>query len=100
MKRHTTAIVCMLLALFLAASCAPTAITPAAAPGTSANVAGFWKGLWHGFIVVFTFIVSLFTDSVGIYESHNNGNLYNLGFLLGVMIFFGGSGRGACRKSK
>ena len=94
MKRHTTPIVCMLLALFLATSCAPTAVTPAATPGTDGDVAGFWKGLWHGFIVLFTFVVSLFTDSVGIYESHNNGNLYNLGFLLGVMIFFGGSGRG------
>jgi hypothetical protein len=62
--------------------------------------AGFWLGLWHGFIVLFTFIVSLFKDGVGIYESNNSGSLYNLGFLLGIMIFFGGSGGGACKKAK
>jgi hypothetical protein len=90
----------MLLALFLATACAPTAVTPDAAQDADGDVAGFWKGLWHGFIVLFTFIVSLFTDSVGIYEAHNNGNLYNLGFLLGLMIFFGGSGGGACRRAK
>jgi hypothetical protein len=89
----------MLLLLLLAAGCAPTAVTPDASAGVDGDVAGFWKGLWHGFIVLFTFIVSLFSDSVGIYESHNSGNLYNLGFLLGVMIFFGCSSGGACKKA-
>jgi hypothetical protein len=31
---------------------------------------------------------------------HNNGNWYNLGFLLGVVIIFGGGGGGACRRSQ
>ena len=100
MKRHTTLIVCMALALFLVASCAPTVVTPAGTSGTEGDVADFWKGLWHGFIVLFTFIISLFKDNVGIYESNNSGDLYNLGFLLGVMVFFGGSSSGACRKCK
>ncbi len=99
MRRYTAPIVFVLVALFMVAGCAPKAITPVATPGAR-DVAGFWKGLWHGFIVLLTFIVSLFSDSVGIYESHNSGNLYNLGFLLGVMIFFGGSGRGACGKRR
>jgi hypothetical protein len=43
------------------------------------------------------FIISLFNDSVGIYEMHNNGGWYNFGFLLGASIIFGGSGGGACR---
>jgi hypothetical protein len=90
----------MALALFLVASCAPTVVTPDSTPGTDGDVAGFWKGLWHGFIMLFTFIISLFKDNVGIYESNNSGNLYNLGYLLGVMIFFGGSSGGACRKRK
>lgn len=54
-------------------------------------VAGFWLGLWHGFIVMFTFIASLFKDNVGIYEAHNNGGWYDFGFLMGVMMFFSGS---------
>jgi len=52
--------------------------------------AGFWAGLWHGFLCVITFVISLFSDSVHVYESHNSGHLYDLGFVLGVMIFFGG----------
>ena len=100
MKTYAALLAFVLLALFLATGCAPTPDLITDGPGIEGDVAGFWKGLWHGFIVLFTFIVSLFSDSVGIYESHNNGNLYNLGFLLGVMIFFGGSGRGVCRKAK
>ena len=41
-----------------------------AAVGSEAP-AGFWFGLWHGFICPVTFVVSLFTESVGIYEAHN-----------------------------
>ena len=61
--------------------------------GTHA-VAGFWKGLWHGFISLFTFIFSLFKDNVNIYEVHNNGGWYNFGFILGIMCFYGGSKEG------
>ena len=56
------------------------------------NIAGFWRGLWHGLILPMTFFISLFKENVGIYEPHNNGNWYNLGFILGVMIVFGGNG--------
>ena len=59
------------------------------------NPAGFWLGLWHGFIVPFAFIVSWFKSSVGIYEVYNNGFWYNLGFVIGLMIIFGGSGGGS-----
>lgn len=61
--------------------------------GTHA-VASFWQGLWHGFISLFTFIISLFKDNVNIYEVHNNGGWYNFGFILGVMCFYGGSKEG------
>ncbi len=54
--------------------------------------AGFWAGIWHGFILLFSFIVSLFDKSVRIYEIFNNGSWYNFGFLLGVMIFWRSGG--------
>ncbi|WP_299277420.1 hypothetical protein [uncultured Georgenia sp.] len=50
---------------------------------------GFWFGLWHGVILPVTFIVSLFTDTVSIYEVDNNGNWYDAGFVLGVALFSG-----------
>lgn len=63
---------------------------------------GFWWGLWHGFIAPVTFVVSLFTDTVGIYEAHNNGSWYDVGFLLGLSFVFGGgpAGRSARRRGR
>jgi len=58
---------------------------------------GFWHGLFHGFIILFSFIASMFTD-YEIYAFPNNGFWYNFGFLIGVMLFFGGGGAGAKRR--
>ena len=69
-------------------------------PDEEGKVAGFWQGLWHGFISPFAFLISLFSDTVHIYESHNNGGWYNFGFLLGASIIFGGSGGGAARRRR
>ena len=54
--------------------------------------AGFWAGLWHGIIVPFTFLISLFNPNIGIYEINNNGRWYNFGFILGISGSFGGGG--------
>ena len=61
---------------------------------TDGNIAGFWRGLWHGIIAPITFIISLFIKSVSFYEVHNNGGWYNLGFVLGAGMLCGG-----CSKS-
>ena len=52
--------------------------------------AGFWVGVWHGLIIVITFVVSLFTKEVGLYEISNTGWPYNLGFLIGLLFSVGG----------
>ncbi|MBP6977158.1 MAG: hypothetical protein PHD61_10290 [Bacteroidales bacterium] len=78
-------------------------IMTSCAPGNEkfdTTVANFWAGLWHGFISFFTFIISLFNDQVTIYEVNNVGKLYNLGFILGAMIFYGGGTRSGCRWKK
>ena len=59
-------------------------------------VAGVVQGLWHGLIAPVTLIMSFFNENVQMYEVHNNGREYNLGFLLGVALVFlvlGFSGR-------
>ena len=58
---------------------------------------GFWKGLLHGFLLLFRFIGSWFWD-INVYASPNAGFWYDLGFLFGVMTFFGGGGAGAKKK--
>jgi hypothetical protein len=69
------------------------------APGNErfySQPAGFWAGLWHGFICIFTFIVSLFTDDVRMYETSNVGAWYDFGFLLGAAVMLGG----CCRRGR
>ncbi len=53
--------------------------------------AGFWTGLLHGFISWVTLVIGIFSDQVRVYEPHNTGGWYDLGFLLGVGIWGGGS---------
>ena len=57
-------------------------------PAENGKVAGFLTGLWHGLISVVTLIVSFFNPAVQMYEVHNNGPMYNLGFLLGAIMLF------------
>ncbi len=52
------------------------------------RVASVGLGLWHGIISPVTLVVSFFKKGVQMYEVHNDGSLYNLGFLLGVALVF------------
>ena len=45
---------------------------------------GFWYGLWHGMCFPFSWIGSLFADSISVYAIYNNGGWYDFGFFLGV----------------
>ena len=58
-----------------------------------AEPAGFWAGFWHGLILPFTFLVSLFKPGVNIYETSNSGGWYNFGFILGASASLGGGSR-------
>ena len=90
----------LLLAALLQTACTagPNELTNV--PAEDGDLAGFWQGLWHGFISPFTFIVSLFSTTVEVFEVHNNGNWYVAGFLIGASAIFGGSGGGAARRRK
>jgi hypothetical protein len=47
---------------------------------------GFWGGTWHGMIMSFSFIGSLFSDDIAIYAVNNNGAWYNFGFIGGFFV--------------
>jgi hypothetical protein len=95
---RTRIVVGILLLAVVVAGCAPGPNAMADVPNEEGEVAGFWLGLWHGFASPIMFIVSLFNESVEVYEVHNNGGWYTFGFLLGASaILGGGSGGAACR---
>jgi len=99
MKSSLVLLVLVLLLMNILAGCAPGP-NQSKGPATSEHgaVAGFWLGLWQGFIAPFVFVASLFKSNLNIYEVHNNGPWYNFGFLFGLACFFGGGGNQAARR--
>lgn len=82
-SRPVLVVVLVAAALVLSACAAgPNDVSNVDAP----RIAGFWFGLWHGVIYPITFIVSLFTDQVNVYDVHNDGNWYDFGFVLGIAV--------------
>lgn len=83
MKRLTLILTLVLLAVLLS-SCAP---------GRSGHNedyrAGFFRGIWHGWIAPITLIWQLFNPEVRIYEPFNTGWWYDLGFYLAIVGGFG-----------
>ena len=52
------------------------------------RVSGIVQGLWHGIIAPITLIGSFFNPNIEMYEVHNSGRDYNLGYLFGVALIF------------
>lgn len=66
---------------------------------TEQDPAGFWYGVWHGVISVFTLIIHIFNNNVLIYETNNTGGWYDFGFLLGVICVWGGGSHASCKSA-
>lgn len=52
--------------------------------------AGFFAGVWHGWIAPVTLVLGLFDEDVRIYELNNTGWWYDFGFYVAVIGGFGG----------
>jgi hypothetical protein len=100
MKASLTLLVLLVLLLNILAGCAPGPNLSYGVASEQHVLAGFWLGLWQGFIAPLVFVASLFRSNLGIYEVHNNGAWYNFGYLFGLACFFGGGGKKAARRNK
>lgn len=65
-----------------------------------ADPAGFFFGIWHGWIAPFALIAHLFDGDVRVYEVDNTGIWYDVGFYIAVISGFGGLGLRRRRRSK
>lgn len=90
----------LVLLVIVLGACSAGANPEVGLPAADGDVAGFWTGLWHGLIAPITFLISLFKDTVNVYDVNNNGNWYDFGFVFGLSIAFGGSCRGAKRRRR
>lgn len=57
---------------------------------TTPDPYGFWSGIWHGWIILTSFIGSLFSNDIAIYAVNNNGFWYDFGFIFGIGGFSNG----------
>jgi hypothetical protein len=65
--------------------------------------ANFWLGLWQGLIICLSFIASWFDNNIVLYQVHNNGFWYNLGYLFALFVSIGafaGGSKGAGKEIK
>ncbi len=82
MKR-TRLVVLVVLTLLLCSSCLATAVAE------EANPAGFFLGIWHGWIAPIALIARLFNPIYRIYETNNTGWWYEFGFYIALVGGFG-----------
>jgi hypothetical protein len=67
-----------------------TACAPGDGTATTDKPAGFFWGIWHGWIAPISLIVGLFNTSIRVYEPNNTGWWYDLGFYIAIISGFGG----------
>jgi hypothetical protein len=88
----------VLAVLLILASCAPGPNELEKTADADGKTAGFFMGFWHGLIAPITFVISVFSKGVRLYEVHNSGFWYNFGFVLGAGLFLSGGILGRKKK--
>jgi len=85
MRHPVLAAVLLVMSSLLLVSCFPGGGT-----STPEDPAGFFTGVWHGWIAPLSLIVGIFNDAVRVYEPHNTGWWYDFGFYVAIIAGFGG----------
>lgn len=79
------------IGFFLLLSLALTGCVPGGHSYTPENPAGFFSGIWHGWIAPVCLVWGFFDPTVRIYEAFNNtGWWYDFGYYIAIISGFGG----------
>jgi hypothetical protein len=62
---------------------------PGGGSSTADDPAGFFLGIWHGWIAPLSLILGVFDPSIRVYEQFNTGWLYDFGFYIAIIGGFG-----------
>ncbi len=97
MKKKKLLLICALavLILFIMTGCVPGDGTY-----TKDDPAGFFWGVWHGWIAPVSLIIGLFDHNIRVYETVNTGWWYDFGFYIAVISGFGGISLSRKKKCK
>jgi len=83
MKKYLRAL--LVAAVLVAALCLFTGCFPGDGANYPGHLAGFFSGVWHGWIAPISLIYSIFNHGIHLYEANNNGFLYDLGYYMAVV---------------
>jgi len=67
-----------------------TGCFPGGGSSEADDLAGFFFGVWHGWIAPVSLVMGFFNSSISIYEIHNTGWWYDFGFYMAIISGFGG----------
>ena len=84
MIRTIIVLTILLLATSLLSGC-----FPGGGHATADEPAGFFLGIWHGWIAPISLIFGIFEDTVRVYEVNNTGWFYDFGFYMAIISGFG-----------
>ncbi len=77
-------LICGIACLLILCSCAP-----GISGRSEKDPAGFFTGIWHGWIAPVTLVWQIFNSDVRVYEVHNIGWAYDFGFYIAIIAGFG-----------
>lgn len=66
-----------------------TGCIPGDGRNTEQRPAGFFWGIWHGWMAPISLIVGIFDSKIRIYEVYNNGWAYDFGYYIAIISGFG-----------
>jgi hypothetical protein len=78
-------ILVLLLSMVILSGC-----IPGDGKHTEERPAGFFWGIWHGWIAPISLIGGLFNKNLRVYEVFNTGWWYDFGFYVAIIAGFGG----------
>jgi len=92
-KKKVALAVLAIILMFLITGC-----FPGGGSSTPHAPAGFFSGIWHGWIAPISLIYGFFNPAIRVYEVNNTGWWYDFGFYIAIIAGFGGIS--LLRKSK
>ncbi len=78
-----------LLGILLILTLTSAACIPGDGSCSRGNPAGFFSGIWHGWIAPISLIIGFFNRTIRVYEVYNTGWWYDLGFYAAIISGFG-----------
>lgn len=87
MKSKNIFLIIAIVLMITVSACAPGGGTY-----SSDEPAGFFSGVWHGWIAPVTLVWGLFEPAIRVYENNNTGWWYDFGFYIAIIGGFGSIG--------